>query len=431
MTGRYDFRILTVRPVKRTMRKNLCAAALLFVIGAAAPGMPLPAGPVVLAADVQSSPILFYHESSDRPGIKNLVEEFQYDRFILDGMDEYGRMTLLKDWVYSRIPYDLNYIDSELRDARLILRRARNRDSFLCTNLSAVYLQCAVSLGWTVRYIFLRKSTGEEHAANDIWSNQFRKWIYIDTSWNIHVEKQGVPLSLYEIRIEWTRNKGRDLIFVYGAGATMKKYSIHQLPVTRQESKIWSYLPLNRGWLDYTYEVAVVGRNDFFSCVERNCSGEIWDPMYIILDRLNRHDRGWAFRDRKRVSSLRQLFHDINRVDISIEGRSGKRWFTPRRSVEVSLDAFGKNNFTPNLEGFLVRVNGGQWKTAGDRFVCVLPPGDNIVRARVVNRFGVLGPVSKKNIFIRGGERRRRHAVPVAGIVDGSPGHAARRPVNN
>ena len=426
MTGRYSGRMNAMRSMKRILHRTVFTAAALAVIGAAAP-----AGPVCLAADIQSDPILFYHESSDMPGIQNLIDEFRFDRFLLDGGDEYTRMTLLKDWVYSRIPYDLNFNDSELRNAQLILRRARNREPFLCTNLSAVYLQCAVSLGWTARYIFLRKPTGEEHAANDIWSNQFRKWIYIDTSWNIHVEKHGVPLSLGEIRIEWKKNKGRDLVFVYGAGATMKKYTIAQLPVTRQDSKIWSYLPLDRGWLDYTYEVAVVGRNDFFSCAERNCMGDIWDPMYIILDRLNRRDKGWAFRDRKRVSSLRQLFHDINRVDIAVENKGAKRWFTARRSVEISLNAFGKNNFTPNFQEFLVKVNGEQWKTAGERFVCTLPPGNNYLRARVVNRFGVLGPVYKKKIFIRGGERRRRHAVPVARTAEGFSGHPARTAVNN
>jgi len=96
-------------------------------------------------------------------------------------------MCLLAEWVYRAVPYGLNYRDAELRDAVRILRRARRGHTFLCTNQSAVFIECAVSLGWTARNVYLRKPTAEEHAGNDIWSNQYRKWVYMDPTWNMHV----------------------------------------------------------------------------------------------------------------------------------------------------------------------------------------------------------------------------------------------------
>ena len=155
--------------------------------------------PALAAADVQKEPVLFYHESSEEPRLEALLQEFDFSEYSSAGLTEFEQMILLKDWVYRHIPYELNYGDSELRDSINILRRAKKGDAFLCTTMSTVFLQCAVSMGWTPRHIFLRKPTKEEHAGNDIWSNQYRKWVYIDgATWNIHFEKQGMPLGVHQ-----------------------------------------------------------------------------------------------------------------------------------------------------------------------------------------------------------------------------------------
>src|SRR4030042_3047582 len=61
------------------------------------------------AADIQSTPITFYHESPEEPQLMTLQSEFDFNDYISAGITELEEMTLLKDWVYSRIPYDLNY----------------------------------------------------------------------------------------------------------------------------------------------------------------------------------------------------------------------------------------------------------------------------------------------------------------------------------
>jgi hypothetical protein len=364
----------------------------LFLIGYQHSG-----GGFLLAADVQTSPILFYHESAGTPELSQLLHEFDFDTFVSRGNGEFEKMIMLKDWVYAHIPYALNFNDSDDLNAINILRRAREGYPFLCTNIAAVYMLCAVSMGWTARYVFLRKPTNEEHAGNDIWSNQYRKWVYIDPTWNIHMEMRGVPLSIYEIRREWIRNRGRHIVYVFGAGQRAKRYRMRDLPIIGGGSDIWKYLPIDRTWLSYTHDIAILGRNDFFS-FKKQTGMSFWEPVYVIRGRVSRKDKiDDIFKNGKRLKP-RLLFHDLNRVDITItQPGEGRKGFHQGRA-EVGLDAFGRYNYTPNFMGYLVSINHADWRVKGSRFRMKLHSGTNIVRARTLNRFGVLGPVSVRRI---------------------------------
>lgn len=346
------------------------------------------------ALEVQTSPILFYHESSRQQRIQALLDEFDFDECALRGVSEFEQMLLLRDWVYRRIPYDLNYKDAELLDAAAILRRAQKGESFICTSMAVVFVECAVSLGWTARLVFLRKKSGQEHAAADIWSNQYRKWIYIDPTWNIHLERYGVPLSVLEARKEWLAHEGKQITYVFGAGEHIKRYHTGQLPVSRGDSAIWRYLPLDRTWLEYTFQIGVVGRNDLLSCAASGCP--LWERVYIIRDRFNRRDREWFLAENGIPVSPRALFHELNRVDITIAGGA------PDRSgpVLVRLRINGKNTFAPNFMEYLVKVGDGEWEVAEEEYRWKVRRGRNVLAARIMNRFGIVGPITKKEIII-------------------------------
>jgi hypothetical protein len=384
--------------MKKKYKQIINIAAIAAVLLAAVPYFKDEAG-AAQAADIQSAPVIFYHETPEEPLLAQLQSEFDFSEYISAGFTEFEEMALLKEWVYSRIPYDLNYDDSDLRNSILVLRRARKGDSFICTTKSTVYVQCAASLGWTSRLILLRKPTGEEHAGNDIWSNQHRKWVYIDTTWNIHVERRGVPLSIQEIQHEWLKNSGRDIEYVFGAGKNARRYTARDLPVVRDDSKIWKLMPLDSSWLSYSSVITVLGRNDFFSCCKRNGANG-WDPLYVSRGRPNWRRTILAFFSNGRNYSPEMLFYDLNRVDISLSRPRGKAKERQGNPIEVRLDAFGKNNYTPNFMEYLVQINNEDWKMSDEHFIWNPEPGDNIVRARIMNRFGVVGPVTVKRIYI-------------------------------
>ncbi len=345
------------------------------------------------AYDLQISPIRFYHESYNTPQLKTLISEFDYSGYISSGSDEFERMILLKNWVFYNIKYDFVSRTQNLRNALVILRRARKGRPFLCTNFSAVYMQCAISLGWTSRYFFVRKPDGREHALNDVWSNQYNKWVFIDPTWNIHLEKKGIPLSLYEARNEWIKNGGKDVIYVFGAGESRIDYSYSDLPVKRSDNKLWKTMPVDKNWLGYTYEIAMPGRNNFFSH-KRGDGRDIWDLIYIIKDRINRHDKKWAFRKRKAIDGKEMMFHPVNRASVEIR----RNVYNNRSYAEIILSSDRDGSYTPNFKAFLVNVNNSGWKMSAGSFRLKLKPGINSLKARIVNQFGIMGPITEIKI---------------------------------
>ncbi len=72
-------------------------------------------------------------------------------------------------------------------------------------------------------------------------------------------------------------------------------YSSKNFPVRRDDSELWRRMPLSEKWLAYTLEIAVVGRNDFFSHADGS-GRDIWSDIYILKDKYNRKDRRWPFR---------------------------------------------------------------------------------------------------------------------------------------
>ena len=91
------------------------------------------------------------------------------------------------------------------------------------------------------------------------------------------------------------------------------------------------------------------------------------------------------------------FFYDLNRVDISV-AQQGRRKVYYSGKAEVRLNAFGKNNYTPNFLEFFVKIYDEDWKVMNEKFQMKLVAGTNVVRAHIMNKFGVVGPITVKRI---------------------------------
>ncbi len=354
------------------------------------------AGTMVHAEEPRNEKVLFNSERFETPELGRLRKLYNYDEMISKGSTELEQMLLLKNWVFRNVPYRHNYDLSYMHDSLDILGLATSGVGFLCTQFSTVYTQLAVSMGWTARYIFNRDRNGNEHSTNEIWSNQLGKWVYIDVTWNLHVEKSGVPLSALEFRREVLANGGRNVVFVFGAGANEARYTTAQFPIKRKDNLAWQEWPLDDFYLGYTWEMAWIGRNDFFSN-----DFLFWDNILVYRDDANEDDDTWGFRLQPDADAS-TLYHDVNRVDIQLSARDA-------RVATVKLDASGPRNITPNFKEFLVRVNGGDWKALNGDTLSVGVTGPNVtIQARVRNKFGVLGPVTTRVL--------RPYAQPFTGV---------------
>jgi hypothetical protein len=290
----------------------------------------------------------------------------------------------------------------DLRNSLTILRLAKGGEEFWCNNMAAVFLQTALAMGWTARYAFLRSPEGDAHITNDLWSNDLKKWILLDATWNLHLERDGTVLSIPEVREVWATQTMSELDYVFGAGRDEARYTVRDMPIERTDSKLWHWWPVDQKWISFTHLVAYVMRNDFFG-IERGNGGSIWRGILTVQDPvLSARDRAWEFYGKQVATDLRALYHDVNRVDVRVVPayeQAGPPPARVRRDVEAPpvklwLDAFGADNYTPNLEHFLVQVNGGPWQISGPELVFEPRKGINSIRARVVNKFGVQGPVT-------------------------------------
>ena len=346
---------------------------------------------ISLPAEEQKEPILFYHEDYGTPQLNYLLDEFDFDDTIVSAETEFEQITALKNWVFYNIDFKHNYPMGALRNALSILRYAETGKSFHCVHFAATFMQCSLSLGWTTRYMFVQNIKNELHAINEIWSNQYNKWIMIDVTWNIHIEVDGIPLSGLEIRNEWIKNNGQDLVYVFGTTENEAKYLYEDLPVSRDDNNAWIWWPLDDIYMTYFYEIAYIGRNNFFSSGDGNGSN-IYDYVYIIKDELNENDYDWDFRFSEDIDDMNALYHDINRIDISYD-------YIDWDTVQIKLDAFGEYNYTPNLKNFLIRIDDGEWHDTSDSFFWNLNDGRNVLYSRIENKFNRLGPVYQIEII--------------------------------
>jgi hypothetical protein len=135
----------------------------------------------------------FTFDSFDNPKLKELREKYRLDEVVAAGRDEFDRQVLLNDWVHVQF--------------KKFGRPSANPQG---------------ALEWVDRTLALRRhkdypnAGAPEHSTTEIWSNQHRKWIMLDPTANMFVEKAGVPLGGFEIRTEWFSHEGKDLVFSIG-----------------------------------------------------------------------------------------------------------------------------------------------------------------------------------------------------------------------
>jgi hypothetical protein len=95
------------------------------------------------------------------------------------------------------------------------------------------------------------------------------------------------------------------------------------------------------------------------------------------------------------LSSDREyLYPRFNQTSIALRHTN---FNSPSDTLNVSL-----NHSMPWFDKFMVRINGGEWKTSKDNFHWVLAKGDNVIEAKAINEAGIEGKTSlirlKKNI---------------------------------
>ena len=177
---------------------------------------------------------LFKFESAENPKLKELRERYRLAEIVSAAPSEFAQQVHLMDWVHNRFR-KFGQPTKRAQGALEILKGIDAGETFFCTQYAQLMASAAASLGWTDRVLALRRHNdfghkgSTEHSTTEIWSNQHRKWIMLDPTSNMYLERDRVPLNAHEIRREWFYNGGTNLVFVIGKEG--KRYRKSDLPI--------------------------------------------------------------------------------------------------------------------------------------------------------------------------------------------------------
>ncbi len=317
----------------------------------------------------------FKFDSFDNPKLKELREKYKLDQVIAPGKDEFDKQILLLDWTHHQFK-KFGTPSAQPQGALAILKCVEEGHTFFCAHYASTFVSAAASLGWVDRALSLRRhkdypgAGAPEHTSTEIWSNQYRKWVMLDPTANLYVEKEGLPLSGYEIRTEWFTREGKDLVF--SIGKERKKYRKADLPI---------FLGRFAGFGDLTVpanEMEKYGFTGYIPNTNLMDAGPDYGKMFIVKDALC--EAKWHERTNPANPAVDAYF-PIGQVAPSLSAEGG--------SVKASF-----RTLTPNFKEFRVRLDGGDWKSAASPFVFAPHSGQNRLEVRTLNQFGVEGPVS-------------------------------------
>ncbi len=378
---------------------TICLAGLLVVAtGAHSASESLPAGAkfdlggrAAMLRTLETLPFVeseytrrFKFDSFDNPKLKELRERGRLDEVIAPGKDEFERQVLLMDWTHRQFK-KFGRPSTNCVGALAILQAIDEGHTFYCAHYANVLVSAAASLGWVDRSLALRRHQGAnknggstEHSVTEIWSNQHRKWVMLDPTSNMYLEKDGVPLNAWELRQEWFYRGGTNLVFV--VGQERKKYRKSNLPI---------FLGRFAGFGDLTVDPDEPDKYGFIGYIPNTDlmnSGHDYAKMFIVKDALCDGTK-WHVRTLPANPAVDPYF-PIGQAALSLRTEDGK--------LRVAL-----KTLTPNFKRYEVQIDRGEWKSSGEQFNWPVHPGSNRLKARTVNWFGVVGPVSTAEVEVQ------------------------------
>ncbi len=318
----------------------------------------------------------------DDPRLEELRKKYPLEKAIEGARDEWTAQLRLKEWVWKAIPGG----SPKVRATRAmeILDHASRGETFWCTHYAITYVEAAIALGWQARKLGVDRKHGPEglgsshHGVAEVWSNQHRKWVVIDPQSNLHFEKRGVPLSAWEIRAEWLRDRGAAVEHVVGVPpkAVLKNPAIVWWNRSGEDETAAYF------WLYVVDNVIAEGPQArlLFPQDEAN-EREIW--YQNSDDRRSRLHTGYLTGRFVPLRRLEDFYWTVGVVEAAVTAAA-------KGQVTLSLDSH-----LPDRAGYEASTDGKTWeRVQGGSVAWTLKPGLNSLRLHALGPRGWTGPES-------------------------------------
>ncbi len=337
-----------------------------------------------------------------------LRDEFGLEAVVAEEPGEFRKQLKLRHWVHTRWP--INNDQKEGGDAFAILEKAKRGAGFHCSHSLTVQHAVMVSMGYVVRdlgvdrnHMDLGRST--HHGVNEVWSNEYAKWVLLDAKYDVHFERDGVPLSALELHESVRADGGQRIVKVQGIERRRVPMETPDAPEATVRGYWWvSYYlrptPFTEPHWSGGSRLLVFDNEAFRSTTWYRGGGE---------EKLSEH---WAYAARAFI--LARDRHEI-------EWTPGVPDLRARQVAPAELEV-RLRSATPNFKTYLARVNSGSWQPlADDSARWILQPGQNRFEVRARNLANIDGPVVSALVEFRPQEQ----AGSAAGVD--APGVKRRR----
>ena len=325
------------------------------------------------------SSIPFEYEPFDHPRLRLLRERHQLDDVVKGAKDEFELITRLAQWS-ARL-----WTKGHLGDAypawdatEILMPHADGTPvGGFCQQHNVVFLQACESFGLAGRAVsigpggLIDKPRRGGHEVVEIWSNDYRKWIYVDGqfAWYSVDEPTGVPLSLLELR-------ARQLDALAGRPvASMRIVKPGDVPARTKEdwNGIGAGLPFG--------ELRLIPRSNFLAemsplPLNQGMRGWFWTGHHVWTDDALPAALIYA----NRVGNRANWEWTLNQAQYALEATA-----TPGE-VRVHLDTQ-----TPGFATYLADVDGSGERQVVAGFVWSLHKGTNRLELRPGNVAGRKG----------------------------------------
>jgi len=328
--------------------------------------------------------IFINYKDSSYPMFGHLREKYQLDTIFHGEKDEFKRILLLRHWINKTIPLTPNGIvlKSEDNSAESILDDALKGNSFHCAYFMIVHTEIMNACGYPARVI--NADEGENnlpgqiahHGTDEVWSNTYHKWFFSDAMFDLHFEKDGIPLSALEIRVEYLKNKSADVKMVYGPD---------RKPVTVSQDKHQRTTEIFTRVFRW---IAWFKQQDIYSNWDNGIS-------YMIMyedDYFNTHK--WI-----RVDGKPHWAYGTKYL-IPVKDRNEIYWTPNTIASEVKINgnkaSIKLRSNTPFLKSYQMKKDAdGEWKDISDNVDIALQKNKNELFFRTLNIPGVMGAEHK------------------------------------
>jgi hypothetical protein len=333
--------------------------------------------------DLPSGQFSFLYETDWNGRLRILRARERLDKVIKGEKSEFGQLVKLMDWTNRQWdagvpdpypPWEAGTILDEIR---------QHRTKGFCAQYAVVFLQSCLALGCQARYVDLVDLFGEgrpTHFTVEVWSNEYKKWVVMDPSYNVYYQRDGVPLNVLDLSMAIQNGTWQEIRMVKGK-------SSRGLRPTDLQSMIAVYqyfeIDLRNDHLSHPQRMWV--RNDgALDWSDRYDYYAVWSSVPIPVDP--------GYHAPKYSEHREDFYWPVNLTHMTFTMGA--------RPLEVMVEL---KTYTPNFRTFLVKHPDGKWTPVPATFPWEVSSGINELEVKAVNNMGVAGAPAKVKIKARSG----------------------------